>query len=69
MGRTAKPWALAITRSDKVLLLLLRILGVGSLFARIPVLMPFSWMVATHHWLGLGGMPTGPVVLVRIDDT
>lgn len=52
-----------------MLLLLLRILGVGSLFARIPILMPFSWMVATHHWLGLGEMPTGPVVLVRIDDT
>jgi hypothetical protein len=24
--------------------------------------MPFSWMAATHRWLGLGEMPTGPVV-------
>ena len=51
-----------MTRSDKMLVLLLRILGVGSLFALVPVLMPFSWMVATHRWLGLGEMPNGPVV-------
>lgn len=54
--------ALTMTRSDRTLVLLLRILGVGSLFALVPVLMPFSWMVATHRWLGLGEMPNGPVV-------
>jgi hypothetical protein len=32
------------------------------LFALVAVVMPFSWMVATHRWLGLGEMPTGPVV-------
>jgi membrane associated rhomboid family serine protease len=26
------------------------------------VFMPSSWMDATHRWLGLGEMPTGPVV-------
>jgi len=36
--------------------------GIGSLFALVPVVMPFSWMAATHRWLGLGVMPTGPVV-------
>ena len=36
--------------------------GVGSLFALVPVFMPLSWMAATHRWLGLGEMPTGPVV-------
>ena len=51
-----------MTRSDKALVLLLRILGVGSLLALVPVLMPFSWMIAAHRWLGLGEMPTGPVV-------
>ena len=51
-----------MTRSDKMLVLLLRILGVGSLFALVAVAMPFSWMLATHRWLGLGEMPTGPVV-------
>ena len=51
-----------MTTADKVLVVLLRCLGVGSLFALVPVVMPFSWMAATHRWLGLGEMPTGPVV-------
>ncbi len=51
-----------MTKSDKVLVLLLRIVGVGSLFALVAVFMPSSWMAATHRWLGLGEMPTGPVV-------
>lgn len=51
-----------MTRSDKVLVLLLRFLGIGGLFALIAVFMPLSWMVATHRWLGLGEMPTAPVV-------
>jgi hypothetical protein len=51
-----------MTQSDKALAILLRCLGGGSLFALIPVVMPFSWMAATHRWLGLGEMPTGPVV-------
>jgi hypothetical protein len=53
---------LLMTKTDKVLVFLLRLVGVGSLFALIPVLMPMSWMVATHRWLGLGEMPTDPVV-------
>src|SRR5262249_3906246 len=51
-----------MTRADKVLVILLRILGVSALFALVAVFMPFSWMVATHDWLGLGEMPTPPVV-------
>jgi hypothetical protein len=51
-----------MTKSDKVLVILLRIVGVGSLFALVAVFMPSSWMAATHRWLGLGEMPTGPVV-------
>src|SRR6516225_7818131 len=51
-----------MTKSDKVLVLLLRIVGVGALFALLAVVMPVSWMAATHGWLGLGEMPTGPVV-------
>ncbi len=51
-----------MTRRDKVLVVLLRVLGIGSLFALVAVFMPFSWMRATHRWLGLGEMPTGPVV-------
>ena len=51
-----------MTKADKALVILLRCLGVGSLFALVPVLMPASWMVATHRWLGLGEMPTASVV-------
>ena len=51
-----------MTRADKTLVILLRILGVTALFALVAVFMPVSWMAATHRWLGLGEMPTGPVV-------
>ena len=50
-----------MTKADKVLVIFLRCLGVGSLFALVAVVMPFSWMVATHRWLGLGEMLEGPV--------
>jgi hypothetical protein len=51
-----------MTRTDKALVILLRLLGVSALFALVAVCMPFSWMAATHRWLGLGEMPTAPVV-------
>jgi hypothetical protein len=51
-----------MTKSDKVLVLLLRFVGVSALFALVPVFMPSSWMAAAHRWLGLGEMPTAPVV-------
>jgi hypothetical protein len=51
-----------MTKSDKVLVILLRIVGVSALFALVAVFMPVSWMAATHRWVGLGEMPTGPVV-------
>src|SRR5215471_14893606 len=51
-----------MTNADKALVLLLRIVGVPALFALVAVFMPSSWMAATHRWLGLGEMPTGPVV-------
>ena len=48
--------------ADKALVVLLRFVGVSALFALVAVFMPVSWMAATHRWLGLGEMPTGPVV-------
>ena len=52
-----------MTKTDKVLVILLRyFLGIPGLFALVAVFMPLSWMVATHRWLGLGEMPTAPVV-------
>ena len=40
-----------------LLLLILRFIGVVALSALVGVLMPTSWMVATHRWVGLGAMP------------
>jgi uncharacterized membrane protein len=51
-----------MTKSDKVLIILLRAVGLAALFALVAVFMPVSWMAATHCWLGLGEMPTAPVV-------
>ena len=51
-----------MTKTDKALVILLRFVGVTALFALAAVLMPVSWMAATHRWLGLGEMPTAPVV-------
>src|SRR5437763_15066753 len=52
-----------MTKGDKFLVIFFRyLLGIGSLFALVPVVMPMSWMAAAHRWLGLGEMPTGPVV-------
>jgi hypothetical protein len=51
-----------MTRADKALVILLRFVGVGALFALVAVFMPSSWMAATHRRLGMGEMPTGPVV-------
>jgi hypothetical protein len=46
-----------MTRADKVLVLLLRLVGVGALFALVAVFMPVSGMAATHRCLGLAEMP------------
>jgi hypothetical protein len=52
-----------MTKADKVLVILLcYLLGIPGLFALVPVVMPMSWMAATHRWLCLGEMPKGPVV-------
>jgi hypothetical protein len=51
-----------MTKSDKVLVILLRLLGVTALFGLLAVVLPASWMGATHRWLGLGEMPTASVV-------
>src|SRR5437763_1542167 len=49
-------------RADRVLTVLLRVFGGSALFALGAVVMPLSSMVAIHGWLGLGEMPTAPVV-------
>jgi hypothetical protein len=45
---------------------LLRLTGSVEILAFIAVVMPRSWMELSHVWLGLGDMPTGPIVMFMI---
>jgi hypothetical protein len=45
---------------------LLRFVGLVEILAFIAVIMPRSWMEASHAWLGLGGMPHGSVLMFLI---
>ena len=46
----------------KVIVFLLRFLGINALLAFVFILMPFSWFQAIHEWMGLGEMPKAPIV-------
>jgi hypothetical protein len=45
---------------------LLRFAGVVEILAFFAVVMPRSWMETSHAWLGLGEMPTGPLIMFMI---
>ena len=47
---------------EKVLVWLLRISGIILLTALVPVVMPFGWMQVIHRYLGMGELPTGPIM-------
>ena len=51
-----------MTRSEKLLRVLLRIVGSSALLAAPCAMMPYAWMDAVHEWLGLGELPAEPVV-------
>jgi hypothetical protein len=51
-----------MTKQDIFFRLLLRVIGTAALFAVIAVVMPYSWMNAIHEWLGLGLLPSEPIV-------
>jgi hypothetical protein len=42
---------------------LLRLAGLAEILAFIAVVMPRSWMEASHAWLGLGVMPVGTIIM------
>ncbi len=48
--------------SERILCFLLRYIGGVSMLALVAVCMPYSWMDATHRWLGMGPLPPNPVV-------
>ena len=45
---------------------LLRLAGAVEILAFIAVVMPHSWMETSHAWLGLGEMPSAPVLMFLI---
>jgi hypothetical protein len=47
---------------EKILVALLRISGVILVTAFPMMLLPVSWMAATHEWLGLGKFPESLLV-------
>lgn len=47
---------------DRFLRLFLWIVGTASLLAVAAVVMPYAWMNAIHQWLGMGRLPSDPIV-------
>ena len=50
----------------KLLAFVLRVVGAVECLAFGAILLPFSWMAATHAWLGLGAMSDAPILLYLI---
>jgi len=51
-----------MSRSEKALVLILRMAAVLLLTAVIPAVMPFAWMKDIHRQLGMGDLPQGPIL-------
>lgn len=51
---------------NRLLAWLLRLAGLVEILAFIAVVMPRSWMEASHAWLGMGEMPRGAVLMFMI---
>lgn len=49
------------TPGHRLLIILLRVVGVLSCTAIVATVMPTSWIVATNDWLGLGAFPDAPI--------
>ena len=50
-----------MTRSERWLMLLLRLVGTAAILAIIPVFMPRMWIDWCHRAVGFGPFPEGPV--------
>ncbi len=51
-----------MNRSEFVIMIIMRTMGVGGLLAIPAIFLPYSWMNACHEFLGLGTMPDAPIV-------
>lgn len=59
---TFSPPQLKMTKDFRLFKLFLRVLGGVALLAVFAVIMPYSWMNAIHKWLGMGQLPSEPIV-------
>ena len=51
---------------EQILKWLLRMAGVVEMLAFVAVVMPKSWMEVSHTSVGLGEMPSGPLIMFMI---
>ena len=51
-----------MTRLERVLVVFLRVVGTMTLLALPFVFVPYSWMNAIHAWMGMGELPSEPIV-------
>ncbi|MHC5056247.1 MAG: hypothetical protein ACYTKD_16225 [Planctomycetota bacterium] len=51
-----------VTKSERILKILLRVVGTTALLAIVAVFMPYSWMDAIHRALAIGELPSAPIV-------
>jgi hypothetical protein len=58
----AKDHSQSTNLAERVLVILLRLSGIGLLTALFPAVMPFAWMDVIHNRLGLGELPNMPIM-------
>ena len=51
-----------MNKAERWLKVSLFLFGFPAAMAVIPFVMPWSWMAATHEWLGMGVLPEKPVI-------
>ncbi len=51
-----------MNRSERAIVIMLRVIGVSGLFAIPAIFLPHSCMNAIHEYLGLGELPDAPIV-------
>jgi len=51
-----------MTRPERIFAIILRVFAIFAIPSFLCAFLPYSWMDATHRWLGLGSLPTEPIV-------
>ena len=51
-----------MTKPERAIVIILRLIGGCGLFAIPAIFLPYSWMNAIHEYVGLGELPDAPIV-------